>query len=128
VTTASVAPGVTFWGVGAVHPVVTIDIHQLDDGAWISVNDSREINVSDLWLLADSDFCGCVTVDFLAEGFVDVGVDFPDVEARIAGRCIRCGTEGVTDWLAVGRVIGASSREFRRVDPGGVHFPGRRGR
>ena len=60
---------------------MTTDVHQLDDGAWISVNDSREVNVSDLWLLARSDVCDCEPADFLAEGFVEVSVDYPTVEA-----------------------------------------------
>jgi len=47
---------------------MTTDVHQADDGAWVSVNDSREVNVSDLWLLARSDFCGCEPTDFLAGG------------------------------------------------------------
>jgi len=102
---------------------MTTDVHQLDDGAWISVNDSREVNVSDLWLLARSDFCGCETTDFLAEGFVDTGVDYPNIEARIAGRCIACGTEGVTDWLTVGRVIDPESGEFHGVEHSSVHIP-----
>jgi len=102
---------------------MTTDVHQLDDGAWISVNDSREVNVSDLWLLAKSDFCGCEPTDFLAEGFVDTGVDHPNIEARIAGRCIACGTEGVTDWLTVGRVTDPESGEFRGVVHGSVHIP-----
>jgi len=102
---------------------MTTDVHQLDDGAWISVNDSREVNVSDLWLLAKSDFCGCETTDFLAEGFVDTGVDHPNIEARIAGRCIACGTEGVTDWLTVGRVIDPESGEFYGVVHESIHIP-----
>ena len=82
---------------------MTTAVHQLDDGAWISVNDSREVNVSNLWLLAESDVCDCELTDFLAEGFVDVGVDHLNVEAKVAGQCIACGESGVTDWLAVGR-------------------------
>ncbi|MFC6974716.1 hypothetical protein ACFQL1_08510 [Halomicroarcula sp. GCM10025709] len=102
---------------------MTTDVHQLDDGAWISVNDSREVNVSDLWLLAESDFCGCETTDFLAEGFVKVGVDHPNIEARIAGQCIACGASGVTDWLVVGRVVDPDSGEFYGVVHDSVHFP-----
>jgi len=104
------------------------DVHQLDDGAWISVNDSRVINVSDLWLLARHEFCACETADFLAEGVVEVGVDPPDVEARFAGQCIRCGSSGVTDWLAVGRVIDPDSGEFYPVVPESVHVPRKRTR
>jgi hypothetical protein len=105
-----------------------IDVHQLDDGAWISVNDSREVAVSDLWLLARQDLCDCAVADFLTEGVVEVGVDWPDIEARFAGRCIRCGTEGVTDWLTVGRVIDPEDGEFDAVVPESVHVPRKRTR
>ena len=105
---------------------MTTDVHQLDDGAWISVNDSREVNVSDLWLLARSDFCGCDPTDFLAEGFVEVGVDHPNVEARIAGQCIGCGQSGVTDWLPVGRVIDPETGEFYSVTLESTHIPQKR--
>ena len=104
------------------------DVHQLDDGAWISVNDARQVNVGDLWLLARHGVCDCETADFLAEGFVEVGVDYPDVQARVAGQCIRCGREGVTGWLTVGRVIDPEEGEFYSVDSGGVHVPDRRTR
>ena len=73
------------------------EVHQLDDGAWISVNNSREVNVSDLWRLHEHDICGCETADFLVEGFVEVGVDGRAIEARIAGQCIAWGRSGVTD-------------------------------
>jgi hypothetical protein len=104
---------------------VPIDVHQLDAGAWISVNDSREVSVSDLWWLACQDFCDCAVADFLAEGFVEVGVDTRDIEARIAGQCIACGASGVTDWLVVGRVLDG---EFFPVVPESVHIPQRRTR
>ncbi|WP_246986045.1 hypothetical protein [Halorientalis marina] len=104
------------------------DVHQLDDGAWISVNDSREVNVSDLWLLARHDFCACEMADLLVEGVVEVGVDHPDIEARFAGQCIQCGTSGVTDWLAVGRVIDPETGEFYGVVPESVHVPRKRTR
>jgi hypothetical protein len=102
-------------------------VHQLDDGAWVSVDDSREVNVSDLWLLARSGLCGCEPVDFLAEGFVEVSVDYPKVEARIAGQCIACGAEGVTDWLELGRAD-PETGSFRAVDATSVHVPERRTR
>ena len=102
---------------------MTTDVHQLDDGAWVSVNDSREVSVSDLWLLARSDFCGCEPTDFLAEGFVETGVSHPDIEARMAGRCISCGTEGVTDWLTMGRVVDPETGEFYGVVHDSVHLP-----
>lgn len=104
---------------------MVVSIHQLDDGAWLSVNDSRAVPVSELWPLARHDVCDCELADFLAEGFVEVGVDWPDVEGRVAGQCVRCGASGVTGWLALGRVE-RESGEFRRVDPSGVHVPDRR--
>jgi len=107
---------------------MTTDVHQLDDGAWISVNDERRINVSDLWLLARHDICDCEMADFLVEGFAEVGVEHPDIQARVAGRCITCGTEGVTDWLTVGRVIDPETGEFSAVDTTSVHVPDRRHR
>ncbi|WP_255151470.1 hypothetical protein [Halorarius halobius] len=100
-------------------------VHQLDDGAWVSVNDSREVNVSDLWLLARSGVCDCEPTDFLAEGFVAVSVDCGVVEGRIAGRCIACGTSGVTDWLELGRAD-PETGAFRRVVPDSAHVPERR--
>lgn len=108
-------------------PGVVTSVHQLDDGAWVSVDDAREVNVSDLWLLARQDLCGCEPADFLAEGFVEVGVDAGRVEGRIAGRCIRCGTAGVTGWLELGRAD-PETGEFRRVDPTSVHVPDRKRR
>ena len=103
------------------------DVHQLDDGAWISVNDTREVTVSDLWRLAGTDFCACRLTDFLAEGFVEVGVDGANVEVRIAGQCIQCGESGVTDWLTLGRVE-PETADFRPVVPESVHRPSRRRR
>jgi len=104
---------------------VTIDVHQLDDGAWISVNDTREVNVGDLWWLARHDFCPCEMADFLAEGLVEVGVDPPAIETRIAGQCIACGASGVTDWLTIGRM---SDGDFHSVVPESIHIPRRRTR
>ena len=103
-------------------------VHQLDDGAWLSVNDAREVNVSDLWWLARQEFCSCAMADFLAEGFVEIGVDHPNVEGRIAGQCIECGESGVTDWLTLGRVVDPEAVRFFAVDPESVHIPGRRRR
>jgi len=107
---------------------MTTDVHQLDDGAWISVNDSREVNVSDLWRIARQEFCPCDLADFLAEGVVEVGVDPPDIAARFAGQCIQCGESGVTDWLTVGRVINPEDGEFYSVVPESVHVPRKRTR
>ncbi|MFB6101627.1 MAG: hypothetical protein ABEJ73_03585 [Haloplanus sp.] len=106
---------------------MTTAVHQLDDGAWVSVNDTREVNVSDLWRLARHEFCACRLADFLAEGFVEVAAADANVEARIAGQCIQCGTSGVTDWLTLGRVD-PTTDEFRPVVPESVHIPRRRSR
>jgi len=103
---------------------VVTSVHQLDDGAWLSVDDIREVNVGDLWPVV-GDFCGCSVADLLAEGFVEVSVDGRSVEARVAGQCIACGASGVTDWLELGRVVDG---RFRSVDPTSVHLPTRSGR
>jgi hypothetical protein len=100
-------------------------VHQLDDGAWLSVNDERRVNVGDLWLLAGDTVCDCPLTDFLVEGFVTVAADGPAVEARVAGQCIACGADGVTDWLEMGRVD--PEGRFRPVESASVHRP-RRGR
>jgi hypothetical protein len=107
---------------------MTTSVHQLDDGAWLSVNDARVVNVSDLWWLARHDFCTCELADLLAEGFVEIGLDPPNIEGRIAGQCIECGESGVTDWLTLGRVVDPEAGDFLAVDPESVHVPGRRRR
>ena len=107
---------------------MTTNLHQLDDGAWVSVNDSREVNVSDLWRIARQEFCDCDLADFLAEGIVEVGVDPPNIDARFAGQCIQCGASGVTDWLMVGRVIDPTDGEFYSVVPESTHIPKKRTR
>ena len=104
--------------------VVVTSVHQLDDGAWLSVDDSREANVGDLWPVAGG-FCGCPITDLLAEGFVEVSVDGRSIEARVAGQCIRCGESGVTDWLELGRIVDG---RFRPVDPTSVRRTTRSGR
>lgn len=103
-------------------------VRHLDRGAWLSVNGNRELGISNLWPLARSDFCDCKITDFLAEGFVEIGVEPPDIDARFAGRCITCGTEGTTDWLILGRVTDPDNGNFLAVDPGSLHVPERRTR
>lgn len=103
-------------------------VRRLDRGAWLSVDGNRELGIRDLWPLARSDFCDCQVTDFLAEGFVEIGVDPPNVEARVAGRCIDCGTQGTTDWLTLGRVVDPKRGEFFGVDPDSIHVPERRTR
>lgn len=78
--------------------------------------------VSNLWRLRDHDFCRCDLADVLAEGFVEVGVDVSNVEARIAGQCIVCGASGVTGWLRMG-AVDPETDEFRAVVPNSVHQP-----
>ncbi|MFC6836971.1 hypothetical protein [Halomarina ordinaria] len=97
-------------------------VYLLDDGAWVSVNDRRELSVGQLWRLADHDFCDCSLADVLAEGFVDVGLVPPEVEVRLAGQCIACGAQNVTGWLRVGRVD-AETGAFRGGVPESVHRP-----
>lgn len=100
-------------------------IRPVDRGAWLSVNGNRELGISDLWPLARSDLCECQVTDFLAEGFAEIGVDPPNIEARFAGRCITCGTEGTTGWLLLGRVINPAEGDFLGVDPECIHIPDR---
>ncbi|MBX0296779.1 hypothetical protein [Haloarcula nitratireducens] len=99
---------------------VPISVRHVDRGAWLSVNGTRELGVSTLWQFTDSEFCECNVTDFLAEGFAEIGVDGDSVEARLAGRCIQCGSEEITPWLTLGRVIGAADREFYPVDQDAV--------
>lgn len=73
---------------------MSTSIRPVDRGAWLSVNGNRKLGISDLWPLARSDLCECQVTDFLAEGFAEIGVDPPNIEARFAGRCITCGTKG----------------------------------
>jgi len=92
---------------------MTTRLRVLDDGAWISVDDSREVRVSELWRLDAPDFCQCALADLVVENFQTVGVDGPTVEAKVYGQCIACGTTGITDWIPVGRVEGG---EFAEID------------
>ncbi|WP_435334662.1 hypothetical protein [Haloarchaeobius sp. TZWWS8] len=89
----------------------------LDDGAWISVNNRRQVPNSDIWPLAVTDFCECETAHVVLEAFTDVGVDRDQVEVRAVGQCIDCGTDGFVDWLPVGRV---RDGEFSPFDPSRV--------
>jgi hypothetical protein len=100
---------------------VTVSLRLLDEGAWVSVNDSRVVGNSDVWRLADHAVCDCETAFFVVEVFTDVAVDDRSVDARAGGRCIGCGESATTDWLTVGRV---DDGEFRRVAVDGVHVPG----
>lgn len=93
---------------------MTTRLRVLDDGAWISVDDSREVRVSELWRLDERDFCGCDLVDLVVQNFQEVGVDGSAIEARVYGQCIACGETGTTGWLSVGRVRDGEFAEFDR--------------
>lgn len=93
---------------------MTTRLRVLDDGAWISVNDSREVRVSELWRLDAPGFCDCALADLVVENFQSVGVDGSTVEARVYGQCIACGATGNTDWIPVGRIDGGEFAELDR--------------
>ena len=99
---------------------MSVALRILDDGAWISANDQREVSVSELWRFGDADWCACRLPDLVVEGFLEVGVDGRTVETRVYGQCIACGEKGTTDWLPVGRVIDG---EFVDVDRQSVLRP-----
>jgi len=94
---------------------MTTRLRVLDDGAWISVDDSREVRVSELWRLDAPDFCRCALADLIVENFQSVGVDGATVEARVYGQCIGCGETGVTYWIRVRRVTGGEFVEIART-------------
>ncbi|WP_193310120.1 hypothetical protein [Halorubrum halophilum] len=94
---------------------MTTRLRVLDDGAWISVDDSREVRVSELWRLDAPDFCRCALADLVVENFQSVGVDGSTVEARVYGQCIACGETGVTGWVPVGRVHEGEFAELARA-------------
>ncbi|MDZ5811847.1 hypothetical protein U4E84_10895 [Halorubrum sp. AD140] len=96
---------------------MTTRLRVLDDGAWISIDDSREARVSELWRLDAPEFCGCDLVDLVVENFQTVGVDGATVEARVYGQCIACGAAGTTGWLPIGRV---RDGEFVDIDRSAV--------
>lgn len=98
---------------------MTIAVRTLDDGAWISVNDSRQVSVSDVWTLSRGTFCDCEPAYVLLEAFVDVGVDGRIVTADAVGQCLECGTRDSIDRLPVGRVVDGS---FRPYGPEGVQW------
>ncbi len=91
---------------------MTAPLRVLDDGAWLSVSDSRAVGVGELWRL--SGFCECEQADFVVEGFTGTGVDGRTVEVRAYGTCIVCNEEGPTDWLPVGRLVDTDTP--RRTD------------
>lgn len=89
---------------------VTVNVRTLDDGAWVSVNDRRRAGSSEIWVV-DWD-CACSLAELLVEGVLETAVDGRTVDARVYGRCIRCGTSGTTSWMPVGRVVDGEFREL----------------
>ncbi|MGM0591399.1 MAG: hypothetical protein ACQETI_07185 [Halobacteriota archaeon] len=99
---------------------MSVALRILDDGAWLSVDDSRRVAVSELWRVVEPDWCECLVPDLVVEGFVEVGVDGRTVEVRVVGQCIGCGTKDTTDWIPVGRVVDS---EFAPLDRDGTILP-----
>lgn len=99
---------------------MAVALRILDDGAWISVNDHREVSVSELWRFVDPTFCACTLPDMVVENFIEVGVDGRTVEVRVYGQCIACGEKSTTEWLPVGRIVDG---EFRDIDRESVLAP-----
>ncbi|MBB6646786.1 hypothetical protein [Halobellus ruber] len=96
---------------------MTTRLRVLDDGAWLSVDDTRRVSVSELWRLDAPDFCECALADLVVENFLDVGVDGRTVTARVYGQCIACGTKSTVEWVPVGRIVDG---EFVHIDREGV--------
>jgi hypothetical protein len=86
----------------------------LDDAAWVSVNDAREVGTSEVWPVADS-FCSCALAWLVVEAYTDVGADGRRVEARAHGHCVSCGEAGTTSWLPVGKVTDGEFEPVRGV-------------
>ncbi|GAA0201971.1 hypothetical protein ACFFQF_02155 [Haladaptatus pallidirubidus] len=99
---------------------MVIAVRTLDEGAWVNVNNTRIVGVSNVWKLARHDICDCGVAFFVVEVFTDVGVDGRRVEARAGGQCIGCGERGTTGWLQVGKM---GESRFRSVAVEGVHSP-----
>jgi hypothetical protein len=94
-----------------------VSLRTLDDGAWISIDDSREVGVSDIWTLPERDFCECETPHVLLEAFASVHVSDRYVLADAVGMCIDCGTRDGLDALPVGRLVDG---RFKSYDPASV--------
>ncbi|WP_435124712.1 hypothetical protein [Halobaculum sp. D14] len=97
---------------------MTVSLRVLDDGAWVSVDDSRRVSVSELWYV--DGLCGCQLTDFVVEGFTDVAVDGRTVAAETYGQCIECGEAVTTGPLPVGRIVDG---EFEPFAAGAVRSP-----
>ena len=96
---------------------MTTRLRVLDDGAWLSVDDTRRVSVSELWRLDAPEFCECDLADLVVENFLAVGVDGRTVTARVYGQCIVCGTKSTVEWVPVGRILDG---EFVDIDREGV--------
>ena len=96
---------------------MTTRLRVLDDGAWLSVDDTRRVSVSELWRLDAPGFCECDLADLVVENFVAAGVDGRTVTARVYGQCIVCGTKSTVEWVPVGRIVDG---EFVDIDREGV--------
>lgn len=96
---------------------MTTRLRVLDDGAWLSVDDTRRVSVSELWRLDAPGFCECDIADLVVENFLNVGVDGRTVTARVYGQCIVCGTKSTAEGVPVGRIVDG---EFVAVDRDGV--------
>lgn len=93
---------------------MSVALRILDDGAWLSVNDSRQVSVSELWRLHAPDFCDCQLVDFVAEGFTEVSADGRDVAVTTYGQCIECGEKGVPEKIPVGYIKNGEYHDYDR--------------
>jgi hypothetical protein len=96
---------------------MTTRLRVLDDGAWLSVDDTRRVSVSELWRLDAPGFCECDLADMVVENFQAVGVDGRTVTARVYGQCIVCGAKSTVEWVPVGRILDG---EFVDIDRDGV--------
>lgn len=77
----------------------------LDDGAWLSVDDTRRVSVSELWRLDSPGFCGCDLVSFLTRGFTAAAADGSVITLTAVGTCIACGATGTIAHIPVGRLV-----------------------
>ena len=84
---------------------MTVAVRTLDDGAWISINDSRAVSNSGIWPLTHYDFCDCDVAYVLLESFYDVGIDHHEVVVGTIGQCIECGHQDSIDDFPVGRIV-----------------------
>ncbi|NHN41701.1 hypothetical protein G9C85_08650 [Halorubellus sp. JP-L1] len=96
---------------------MTTQLRVLDDGAWVSVDNRRQVATTDVWPFVATDFCSCSTAFVLLEAFTDVGVDGREVVVDGVGRCVDCGEKQTFAGLGVGRVLDGS---FRAYPPDGV--------